>query len=35
VTSDKELAERVQVAGAEVVSSGEFLRRLEDSSREG
>ena len=35
VTSDKQLAERVRAAGAEVVSSGEFLRRLEDSIGKG
>jgi len=29
VTSDRELAARVRAAGAEVVSSGEFLRRLD------
>ena len=30
VTSDRELAKRVRRAGAEVVSSGSFLRRLDE-----
>lgn len=34
VSSDRELAERVRRAGAEVVSSGLFLRRLDAAERE-